>query len=205
MSHEPSRQADPDDSNAQDLRWMVQIKQGDTEALRDLIEAHQHRIIGMVAKMLGDESDAQDVAQQVFIRVWKSAGRYEPTAKFTTWLFKITRNLVFNEIRRRKRHPTDSLDRPLGPDEGDRPRQMADAGVKSPDTVLLDQEMQAAIQKAIDALPETQRMAVILRRYDDISYEEIGEILELSVPAVKSVLFRARTELRERLKDYLDA
>ena len=205
MSHEPSRQADPDDSNAQDLRWMVQIKQGDTEALRDLIEAHQHRIIGMVAKMLGDESDAQDVAQQVFIRVWKSAGRYEPTAKFTTWLFKITRNLVFNEIRRRKRHPTDSLDRPLGPDESDRPRQMADAGVKSPDTVLLDQEMQAAIQKAIDALPETQRMAVILRRYDHISYEEIGEILELSVPAVKSVLFRARTELRERLKDYLDA
>ena len=184
---------------------MARIKQGDVEALRDLIEAHQQRIIGTVAKMLGDESDAEDVAQQVFIRVWKSAPRYEPTAKFTTWLYKITRNLVFNELRRRKRHTTTSLDRPLGPDDDDRPLQTADTSVKAPDTALLDEEMQAAIQKAIDELPETQRMAIILRRYDDISYEEIAEILDLSVPAVKSVLFRARTDLREKLKQYLDS
>ena len=83
---------------------MSRIKVGDTEALRELIEAHQHRVIGTVAKMLGDESDAEDIAQQVFVRIWRSAPRYEPTAKFTTWLFKITRNLVFNELRRRKRH-----------------------------------------------------------------------------------------------------
>lgn len=181
---------------------MARIKEGDTEALRELIEAHQHRIIGTVAKMLGDDSDAEDIAQQVFIRVWKSAARYEPTAKFTTWLFKITRNLVFNELRRRKRHPAQSLDAPR---DDDRPLQMPDTGVKAPDTSLLDDEMQAAIQRAIDELPETQRMAVVLRRYDDISYEEIGEILDLSVPAVKSVLFRARTELREKLKKYLDS
>jgi RNA polymerase sigma-70 factor (ECF subfamily) len=190
------------DAAAQDLVWMARIKQGDTDALRLLIEAHQHRVIGTVAKMLGDPSDAEDIAQQVFIRVWKSAGRYEPTAKFTTWLFKITRNLVFNELRRRKRHPTRSLE---AADEDDRPLQMPDPNVKSADTALLDEEMQAAIQKAIDELPETQRMAIILRRYDDIPYEEIGEILDLSVPAVKSVLFRARTELREKLKRYLDA
>lgn len=180
---------------------MQQIKEGDTEALRDLIEAHQHRVVGTVAKMLGDESDAEDIAQQVFIRVWKSASRYEPTAKFTTWLFKITRNLVFNELRRRKRHPAVSLD---GAEEDDRPLQTPDRGTKTPDTALLDDEMQTAIQRAIDELPETQRMAVILRRYDDIAYEEIAEILELSVPAVKSVLFRARTELREKLKRYLE-
>jgi RNA polymerase sigma-70 factor (ECF subfamily) len=201
MSEDPSPLAEPD-AAAQDLVWMARIKEGDTEALRDLIEAHQHRIIGTVAKMLGDDSDAEDIAQQVFIRVWKSAARYEPTAKFTTWLFKITRNLVFNELRRRKRHPAQSLDAPR---DDDRPLQMPDTGVKSPDTSLLDDEMQAAIQRAIDELPETQRMAVILRRYDDISYEEIGEILDLSVPAVKSVLFRARTELRDKLKKYLDA
>lgn len=206
MSPDPSPKADPaDDANAQDLAWMERIKHGDTEALRELIEAHQHRIIGTVAKMLGDESDAEDIAQQVFVRLWKSAARYEPTAKFTTWLFKITRNLVFNELRRRKRHPAQSLDRPLGNEEDDRPRQTADTSVKAPDTALLDDEMQAAIQKAIDELPETQRMAIVLRRYDDISYEEIGEILDLSVPAVKSVLFRARTELREKLKKYLDS
>ncbi len=203
MSPDPSPQADDaPDAAAQDLRWMALIKQGDTEALRQLIEAHQHRVIGTVAKMLGDDSDAEDIAQQVFIRVWKSAARYEPTAKFTTWLFKITRNLVFNELRRRKRHPTRSLDSTA--DEDDRPLQMPDPGTKAADTALLDDEMQSAIQKAIEELPEVQRMAIILRRYDDIPYEEIGEILGLSVPAVKSVLFRARTELREKLKKYLD-
>ena len=190
------------DAAAQDLLWMSLVKQGDTDALRQLIEAHQHRVIGTVAKMLGDDSDAEDIAQQVFIRVWRSAARYEPTAKFTTWLFKITRNLVFNELRRRKRHPALSLDATT---EDDRPMQAPDPGTKSPDDVLLNDEMQKAIQRAIDELPEIQRMAIVLRRYDDIPYEDIGEILGLSVPAVKSVLFRARTELREKLKRYLDA
>ena len=203
MSQDPSLppSAEPD-AAAQDLAWMARVKLGDTEALRELIEAHQNRIIGTVTKMLGDDSDAEDIAQQVFIRVWKSAARYEPTAKFTTWLFKITRNLVFNELRRRKRHPAQSLD---AASDDDRPMQAPDHSAKAPDTALLDEEMQSAIQRAIDELPETQRMAVILRRYDDIPYEEIGEILDLSVPAVKSVLFRARTELREKLKRYLDA
>ena len=82
--------------------------------------------------------------------------------------------------------------------------QAPDPGAKAPDDALLNDEMQAAIQKAIDELPEIQRMAIVLRRYDDIPYEDIGEILGLSVPAVKSVLFRARTELREKLKRYLD-
>jgi RNA polymerase sigma-70 factor (ECF subfamily) len=202
MNQDQPPQADSTpDAAEQDLLWMERIKKGDTDALRDLVEAHQHRIIGTVAKMLGDEADAEDIAQQVFLRVWKSASRYEPTAKFTTWLFKITRNLVFNELRRRRRHPAQSLD---ASSEDDRPFQAPDPGAKAPDTAMLDEEMQTAIQHAIDALPEIQRMAIVLRRYDDISYEEIGEILDLSVPAVKSVLFRARTELREKLKQYLD-
>ncbi len=208
MSLDPSPQADSDadaDANARDIAWMARLKTGDTAALQNLIEAHQQRIIGTVTKMLGDEAEAEDVAQQVFIRVWKSAGRYEPTAKFTTWLYKITRNLVFNELRRRKRHTAQSLDRPLGSDDDDRAPQIADPSVKAPDTALLDAEMQAAIQSAIDSLPETQRLAIILRRYDDVSYEEIAEILELTVPAVKSVLFRARTDLREKLRQYLEA
>jgi RNA polymerase sigma-70 factor (ECF subfamily) len=202
MTQEPSPPDSSPDAAAQDLAWMARIKLGDSEALRELVEAHQLRVVGTVAKMLGDAADAEDIAQQVFIRVWKSAARYEPTAKFTTWLFKITRNLVFNELRRRKRHPAQSLD---AASDDDRPFQTPDHSVKTPDSALLDEEMQAAIQKAIDELPETQRMAVVLRRYDDISYEEIAEILDLSVPAVKSVLFRARTELREKLKRYLDA
>lgn len=197
----PTADSSPD-AAAQDLAWMESVKQGDTEAFRLLIEAHQHRVVGVIAKMLGGELEAEDLAQQVFIRVWKSAPRYEPTAKFTTWLFKITRNLVFNELRRRKRHGTLSLD--AEPEEDRAPLQAVDHLSKAPDTNLMEEEMQTAIQRAIDQLPEMQRMAVILRRYDEFSYEEIADILKISVPAVKSVLFRARTELRESLKRYLD-
>lgn len=181
---------------------MRRVRQGDMEAFQVLVEAHQHRVVGTIAKMLGDEAEAEDVAQQVFVRVWRSAGRYEPTAKFTTWLFTILRNLVFNEVRRRKRHPAISLDAPREADD-ERPRDTADHRVKTPEAALLDGEMMSAIQRAIDELPETQRLAVIMRRYDETPYEEIAEVLELTVPAVKSLLFRARTELREKLKQYL--
>ena len=188
------------DDDAQDLLWMERVKHGDMEAFRELIEAHQNRVVGTVAKMLGDLTDAEDIAQQVFIRIWNSASRYEPNAKFTTWLFTITRNLVFNEARRRRRHPVLPLER----DTDDRAFQAEDIRAKAPSTVMMDSEMQEAIQAAIDGLPEAQRMAVVLRRYQDVSYEEIATILNLSVPAVKSVLFRARTELRERLRAYLE-
>ncbi len=184
----------------QDVDWMKRIARGDMEAFQALIEAHQARVVGAVAKMLGDDVDSEDIAQQVFIRVWKSAGRYQPRAKFTTWLFKITRNLVFNELRRRKRHPVT----PLQMEEDDHFFQPADSAGMPPDASLLDLELNDAVQLAIDALPETQRMAIVLRRYEEMPYEEIGQVLGLSVPAVKSVLFRARAELRERLRKYLE-
>jgi len=193
--------APPLSAAEQDVLWMRRVAQGDVEALQALIEAHQARVVGTVAKMLGDDVDSEDIAQQVFIRVWKSAARYQPTAKFTTWLFKIARNLVFNELRRRKRHPVT----PLQHEEEEHFFQPADSGGMTPDASLLDSELNDAIQMAIDALPETQRLAIILRRYEEMPYEEIGEILNLSVPAVKSVLFRARAELRQQLRKYLDA
>ncbi len=190
---------------AQDLEWMQRVKQGDRDAFGELVEAHQGRVIGTVVRMLGPETmDAEDIAQQVFLRVWKSAARYEPTAKFTTWLFTITRNLVFNESRRRKNRPTSSLDAPVpGSDEDAGPRQFADDSAPSPEAALLEQEMREAIDAAIGELPEQQRMAVVLRRYEEMPYEEIARVLELTVPAVKSLLFRARTFLRERLERYL--
>jgi len=203
MTDDPNLSGASPDAAAQDLAWMERIKRGDTEALQELIETHQHRIFGAISKMLGGELDAEDLAQQVFIRVWKSAPRYRPTAKFTTWLFKIARNLVFNELRRRKRHATQPLE--TGTIEDGVPQvQAVDPAAKPPDTLLIDAELQDAIQAAIDQLPETQRMAIILRRYDEFSYEEIAEIMDLSVPAVKSVLFRARADLRERLHRYLE-
>lgn len=178
---------------------MALVARGDTPAFEQLVERHQTLVLGTVARMLGSNSDVEDVAQQVFLRVWKSAPRYMPTAKFTTWLLTITRNLVFNEIRRRKRHPAETLD----VHQGEESLPLPDRQGRIPDQSLLDDEMQRAVDKAIQALPEKQRLAVILRRYEEKSYEEIGEVLDLSVPAVKSVLFRARTELRTALNRYL--
>ncbi len=93
-----------------DAALMAEVARGDTVAFERLVERHQALVIGTVGRMLGSNSEVEDVAQQVFIRVWKGASRYRPTAKFTTWLLTITRNLVFNEARRRKRHPGDTLD-----------------------------------------------------------------------------------------------
>jgi RNA polymerase sigma-70 factor, ECF subfamily len=183
----------------EDVRLMGLIRDGDTAAFEQLVERHQMLVIGTVARMLGSNSDVDDIAQQVFIRVWKSAGRYVPRAKFTTWLLKITRNLVFNELRRSKRRAHIPIQ--MDPDAEEIP--LKDEGTQAPDAAALEKELQEAIDRAIARLPETQRMAVILRRYEDMSYEQISDVLDISVPAVKSVLFRARTELRERLANYL--
>ena len=187
------------DEDAEDVRLMELVSHGDTSAFETLVERHQSLVGGTVAHMLGSNSDVEDISQQVFIRVWKSARRYVPRAKFTTWLLKITRNLVFNELRRSKRH----AHIPLQTDPGAEEFPLKDEKNPTPDASLLETELQQAIDDAIAQLPESQRMALILRRYEQLSYEEISEVLDLSVPAVKSVLFRARTELRARLSRYL--
>jgi RNA polymerase sigma-70 factor (ECF subfamily) len=195
-SEAPARSGD----DAEDVGLMRLVAGGDTTAFERLIQRHQTLVAGTVARMLGSNSDVEDIAQQVFIRVWKSAGRYVARAKFTTWLLKITRNLVFNEMRRAKRHP--HLPVQIEPEAEEMP--LKDEATATPDASLLQAELQTEIEKATMLLPETQRMALVLRRYEEFSYEEIADVLDLSVPAVKSLLFRARTELRERLKDYLE-
>jgi RNA polymerase sigma-70 factor, ECF subfamily len=187
--------------DAEDIRLMGLVSNGEIAAFEQLVERHQRLVIGTVGRMLGTNSDAEDIAQQVFVRIWKNAKRYEPRAKFTTWLLKITRNLVFNELRRRSRHPAVPLQSET--DEEERP--LKDEHAVSPDAWLLEHELQEAVDAAIARLPETQRMAVILRRYEELSYEEIAQTLDQSVSAVKSLLFRARTELRENLKRYLSS
>lgn len=188
-------------ANERDVALMLRVKTGDMDAFEQLIEIYQGPVIGTVAKMLGGASEAEDIAQQVFVRVWKSAARYEPQAKFTTWLFTITRNLVFNETRRRKRKPTVSVEKR----EEVGHQMVEDSQTVSPDQDVLHAELEEAVDKAIQELPDKQRMAVILRRYEEMPYDEIGKILSMSVPAVKSVLFRARTQLKESLQRYLDA
>ena len=171
---------------------MEQIGGGDHAAFRILVERHQNAVIGTVAKMLGNPSEAEDISQQVFLRIWRNASRYRPDAKFTTYLFTITRNLVFNETRRRGRKKEVSSDER----EENSHLLIGDSPDRQPDAELLQAELQQAVDEAIATLPDTQRMAVVLRRYEQLSYEEIADVLKLSVSAVKSLLFRARTTLR---------
>ena len=154
------------EEDADDVRLMRLIGRGDIPALEELIEKHQALVAGTVARMLGSNSDVEDIAQQVFIRVWKSARRYVPRAKFTTWLLKITRNLVFNELRRVKRH----AHVPLQPEPGAEDPPLKGETQPTPDASLLERELQRTIEEAILQLPEAQRMALVLRRYEQLSY-----------------------------------
>src|SRR6059036_3372839 len=131
------------EEDADDLRLMQLVGRGDTNAFEELIERHQALVAGTVARMLGSNSDVEDIAQQVFIRVWKSARRYKPRAKFTTWLLKITRNLVFNELRRSKRR----AQIPLQSDPGAEEIQLKDETNLAPDASLLENELQQAIEE----------------------------------------------------------
>jgi RNA polymerase sigma-70 factor (ECF subfamily) len=200
MSRIDQKPAGGSKEDDEDVRLMGLVGAGDTHAFEELIERHQSLVAGTVARMLGSNSDVEDIAQQVFIRVWKSASRYTPRAKFTTWLLKITRNLVFNELRRTRRR----VHVPIQTEPEAEEIPLKDETTPMPDASLLENELQEAIEKAITELPEKQRMALVLRRYEELNYEQIAEILDLSVPAVKSILFRARTELRARLGKYLD-
>lgn len=191
---------DPVEISTIDFALMERIGAGDHQAFRELVERHQNAVIGTVAKMLGNASESEDIAQQVFLRIWRNAKRYRPDAKFTTYLYTITRNLVFNETRRKSRKKEVSSD-----EREENSNQLIEASPdRQPDAELLQAELQQAVDDAIAALPETQRMAVVLRRYEQLSYEEIATVLNLSVSAVKSLLFRARTALRESLAGYLE-
>ena len=198
----PSAKSNDDrQSNEYHVSLMLLVQQGNITAFEELVEIHQGAVIGTVAKMLGNSSDAEDIAQQVFLRIWKSAARYQVSAKFTTWMYTITRNLVFNEMRRRKRKPAVSMDER----EEEYNLSVADEKSATPDQQALENELVQAIDAAIQALPEKQRLAVILRRYEGRPYEEIGGILGLSLSAVKSLLFRARAQLKENLQPYLES
>lgn len=184
-----------------DHALMALVSEGDHRAFRQLVERHQDAVVGTVTKMLGNTCDSEDIAQMVFIRVWKHAKRYRPDNKFTTYLYTIVRNLVYNETRRRSRKRTVSSDQR----EDEHHLQYPGDPAAQPDSTLINNELRAAIDAAIGTLPENQRLAVVLRRYENLPYEEIAEILSTSVPSVKSLLFRARTTLRESLSKYMDA
>jgi RNA polymerase sigma-70 factor (ECF subfamily) len=150
-----------------------------------------------------DETEAEDLAQNTFVQVWKSAKRYRVTARFSTWLYTIARNLSLNEIRRRTRHRAESLDMPHPDYEEQSQHQVEDPAVLLPPDQLVRDELFSKVEEAIGDLPENQRTALLLCREEEVTYEDIAKILGVSVSATKSVIHRAREVLRRRLKAYL--
>ena len=190
-------------SGDSDAALMLRVKKGDKAVFRQLIERHQRAVINMIYRAIGDAWEAEDLAQRVFVQVYRSAARYEPTAKFTTWLFTITHNMIRNERRRRGRRPAESLEKlsiPNAPEQTG--RQFPDSRIPDPSAAAMYRELQAAILAAIRALPENQRTAVLLSQFEGLSYEEIARVLHCSDSAVKSLLHRARTTLKDRLRGW---
>jgi len=186
-----------------DAALMLRVKRGDMAAFTELVDKYKQPVLNVIFGILRDRTEAEDIAQNVFVQVHRSAHRYEASAKFTTWLFTIAKNLCLNELRRRSRHPADSLEATFADAEDAPVRQYEDVKTHAPPDKLLQHELDHKVTQAIDELPETQRTAMVLCRQDELSYEEIAKILGCSLSATKSLIHRARETLKEKLKPYL--
>lgn len=189
-----------------DIRLMVRVRDhDDAEAFAELVDHFQHRLVGVLQHVLGGHhEEAEDLAQEVFLRVYRTRKKYRPKAKFATWLFTIANNLALNALRSRRRKPTVPLpvqdSGPLGP----RPAEQLVADSQAvPTRQLAQSELADVIRKALDELNERQRLAVVLNKFEDMNYADIADVMGLSTKAVKSLLSRARSRLREVLQDYI--
>jgi RNA polymerase sigma-70 factor (ECF subfamily) len=182
---------------------MLRVKRGDDVAFAELVDKYKQPVMNLAYRILRDATEAEDLSQNVFLQVYKSAHRYQVSARFSTWLFTIARNLCLNEIRRRSRHPADSLDATY-PETDDQPvRQYEDQKTFLPTEMLLHGELEQKIELAMGELPEIQRTAILLCRRDEMSYEEIAEVVGCSLSATKSLIHRGRETLKQKLKPYL--
>jgi RNA polymerase sigma-70 factor (ECF subfamily) len=189
-----------------DIRLMLRVRDDDATAFAELVDLYQQRLVTVMHHLVGNKDEAEDLAQEVFLRVYRGRKKYRPRAKFSTWLFTIANNLALNALRTRQRKPVVPLNLrdsgPLGPRPAenlvhDRDREF------HPGERLQHQELVAVIQEALAGLNERQRVAVVLNKYEDMNYSEIAEIMGLTTKAVKSLLSRARDNLRQVLKQYI--
>lgn len=185
-----------------DVALMLAFKNGDKSAFEALLRKHYRNVLNFSYRFLGRRDLAEDLTHEVFLRVYRNPAGYEPRSRFRTWLYTIAKNLCLNELRR-KSHRMQSLDAPGLPEGGQAPQDIPDP-TPPPDASLVRQERIAAVRAAIDDLPENQRLAVILRRYDDFSYEQIAATLNTSEKAVKSLLSRAKEHLKKKLAPWVE-
>ncbi len=186
-----------------DVRLMLQVRDDVDGAFSLLVERYQHRLLGVLTHLVGSGEEAEDLAQEVFLRVYRARKGYRPKAKFSTWLFTIANNLALNHLRSKGRNPTvgfpQSQDsQSLGSLEAQVPSKEGTAS-----TQLRKSELAQVVRDALGTLNDDQKMAVLLNKFEDMSYGEISEVLGRTDAAVKSLLARARMNLREKLEPYL--
>ena len=188
-----------------DIRLMLRVRDDDAEAFAELVELYQHRLVTVMQHLVGTFEEAEDLAQEVFLRVYRGRKKYHPKAKFSTWLFTIANNLAMNILRSRQRKPTIPLNvrdsGPLGPRPAE---QLVHDKQDQPHQRLQQQELAAVVRQALETLNERQRIAVVLNKFEDMNYAEIAEVMELTTKAVKSLLSRARENLRQALQGYIE-
>ena len=180
-----------------DAQLMLRVRDGDTASFGLLLDRHRIPVIHFVYRMIQNQAIAEELAQEVFLRVYRSRATYEPTAKFTTWLFRITTHLALTGIRDQKnerRHLSLDSETP----DGTAPLQVADLGPNIEQSMLRKARLDE-IRGAISALPDKQRAAVMMHKYEEMDYQQIAGVLECSESAVKSLLFRAYESLRGKL------
>jgi RNA polymerase sigma-70 factor (ECF subfamily) len=180
---------------------MAKIAEGNQEAFEILVNRHQTSVLSLIYRFIGDRTRAKDLAQEVFLRVWQSARSYEPKAKFTTWIYRITANLCLNELKSAHRKKWFSFHRTDEHSENGIEETLSD-GAPSAEDLLLEKERSRQISDALQSLPDNQRMALVLKKYDGLSYEEIARVMGCSVPAVESLLVRAKKNLQKKLAPY---
>jgi RNA polymerase sigma-70 factor (ECF subfamily) len=185
-----------------DVSLMLRFQRGEELAFQELVQRNHARVIGLIYRFIGDPADAEDLAQEVFLRIYRARLTYKPTAKFSTWMFRITANVSLNALRSRANRRDDvSIDQ-MG-DSGDGPRGIADHDSAMPYDNMHRRELQDKVQEAIQALPEKQQIAVVLNKYEGMSYADIARTIGCSTMAVKSLLARARDNLKDRLLLYV--
>ncbi|HKM48392.1 MAG TPA: RNA polymerase sigma factor [Terriglobales bacterium] len=191
------------DAAVSDVDVMLRVKTGDESAFAYLVQKYRRPMVGFMYRLCHNPSTAEELAQEVFLRVYRSRTSYEPSAKFTTWLYRIATNLAVNHARDTRHERPENTLRLDEPDQetGTTP-DLAD-GSLSAEEQILKRERLAAIRKVVNALPERQRVAVIMHKYQQMDYREIAGVLKLSESATKSLLFRAYETLREQLKEFV--
>jgi RNA polymerase sigma-70 factor, ECF subfamily len=183
-----------------DTRLMIRLKNGDLDSFEELIERHRDPVLNLAYRFMGDRIEAEDALQEIFMRVFRARDRYEPSARFSTWLYRIATNYCLNAVKARRADRWRSLH---GPGEADFQLDWPATEESGPEENLARKELAGIIRGAVEGLPESQRMAIVLNKYHGQSYQEIAEAMDLTVMAVKSLLMRARLNLRERLARYV--